>query len=219
MKKQILNLTTLVLLAVSITNTGCKKTNSDTTKPVISIVGSNPYYLQKTTTWSDPGASASDDVDGAVVATPTGVVTTSATGSYTVTYTAKDKSGNTATATRTVNVVDVAGHYANVVDQTPYPGGTMSPAYVDDMYLSADGSGKVNLNMFGDYQGGNVYFNLTGLTTLTVPSQTVSCGSTGNVASRNFSGTGTLGTSPLVTITFTEVTNGTTTNSQDTYNR
>ncbi len=217
MKKQILSLTTIALLSLSVLNTGCKKTASDTTKPVITIVGSNPYYIQKSTIWSDPGATASDDVDGTIVASPSGVVTTGTTGPCTITYTAKDKAGNTATATRTVNVVDVDGYYANVVDESPYPTGTLSN-YNETMHLVADGSGKVNLTTFGDYVNGSVYFNLTSPSTLTVPSQTVVCGNP--AASRTFSGTGTVSTSaPQVVISFSEVTNGTTINSQDRYTR
>ena len=199
------------------TNTGCKKSASDTTKPVITIVGSNPYYIQKSTTYTDPGATATDDVDGTLVATTSDVVTTGNLGTYTLTYTAKDKAGNTATSTRTVYVVDVDGYYATAVDVSPYPGGTSS-SYNETMHLATDGSGKVSLTKFGDYTNGSVYFNMTSPTALNVPSQTVSCGSP--AASRNFSGSGTISTTaPTVVINFTEVTNGTTIASQDSYTR
>ncbi len=216
MKKNILSLTAIALIATASIFTGCKKEATDTTAPVITIVGSNPYYLQKSTTWTDPGATATDDVDGSVVATPTGVVTSGTVGAYTITYTAKDKAGNTATLTRTVNVIDVDGFYATVADVSGTP--PVTSTYSETMHLATDGSGKVNLTKFGDYNNGSVYFNLTSLTTLNVPSQTVTCGTPS--ASRTFSGTGTISTTaPQVIINFTEVTNGTSITSQDSYTR
>ncbi len=217
MKKQILSIGAFALLSLALVTSGCKKTDADTTAPAVSVVGSNPYYIQKGTTWSDPGATATDDVDGTIAASASGTVTTATVGAYTVTYTAKDAAGNVDTKTRVVNVVDVDGYFATVVDVSPYPGGS-SNSYNETAHLVTDGSGKVNLTKFGDYVNGSVYYNLTGLNTLTVPSQTVTCGLT--PASRMFSGSGTLSSSaPQVTITFDETTGGTTIHSQDTYTR
>ncbi len=196
-------MTSIALLAITLTNTGCKKSDADTTKPVITIVGSNPYYFQVSTTtasYLDQGASANDDVDGALVATPSGTVTSTQLGTYTITYTATDKAGNVATATRTVYVVDIAGAYATVVDDTvPSVGAPFT--YADNMTMTSDG--KVTVTKFGDYTGGSVHFNLNGPSSLTLPSQTVTCGSPS--ASRTFSGSGTINsTAPTVVINFTE---------------
>lgn len=217
MKKQTLSVGAIALLSLTLAVTGCKKENQDTTAPTVSLVGANPYYLQKGTTWNDPGATASDDVDGTVAATASGTVTAGTTGAYTVTYTAKDAAGNTSSQTRTVNVVDVDGYYATVVDISPYPGGT-ALTYNETMHMATDGSGKVNTTKFGDYVSGSVYFNLTSRTTLNVPAQTVVCGSPS--ASRLFSGSGTISTTaPQIVINFDETTGGTTIHSQDSYTR
>jgi len=56
--------------------------------------------------FTDPGATASDLVDGAITATVSGTVNTAVPGSYTLTYTAADTRGNSASATRTVTVSD-----------------------------------------------------------------------------------------------------------------
>ena len=219
MKKTIIYSSAIILGVVSLTLNSCKKDDKDINKPAISIVGSNPYYIQKGTSWTDPGATASDDVDGTIVATPSGAVTMSTVGTYTVTYTAKDKAGNTETQTRTVNVVDIAGHYATAVDVSPYPGGT-SNSYSEDVYLANDGTGKVNVTKFGDYENGSVYFNLTSTHTFSIPSQVVTCGTAPYVAPRTFSGTGTINTTaPQVTIFFSEITDGVTIDAQDTYTR
>uniref|UniRef100_UPI0035628B87 DUF5011 domain-containing protein n=1 Tax=Sulfurovum sp. TaxID=1969726 RepID=UPI0035628B87 len=77
---------------------------ADTIPPVITIIGNNPATVIQNTTYTDAGATATDDRDGSVAVTTTGSVNTSTVGTYTITYTAKDAAGNTATATRTVNV-------------------------------------------------------------------------------------------------------------------
>ena len=56
---------------------------------------------------------------GATPVTSSGTVDTSAVGSYTITYTATDKDGNTATATRTVNVVDTTAPVVTVTGDDP----------------------------------------------------------------------------------------------------
>jgi hypothetical protein len=80
----------------------------DTTAPVITLNGSNPMTVECGTGYVEPGATAADTCDGSVTVVITGSVSASK-GTYTVTYTATDSSGNTATATRTVNVVDTTG--------------------------------------------------------------------------------------------------------------
>jgi endoglucanase Acf2 len=75
----------------------------DTTAPVISLVGAASVTHEQGTPYSDPGASATDTVDGAVAVVTTGSVD-DAVGTYTLTYTATDAAGNSATETRTVIV-------------------------------------------------------------------------------------------------------------------
>ncbi|MDH7445904.1 immunoglobulin-like domain-containing protein [Aquimarina sp. 2201CG14-23] len=79
-------------------------TSPDTTPPVININGSNPTVIQLGGSYTEEGASAIDDVDGAVNVSRSGTVNTSVAGTYTITYTATDSSNNTAMATRTVIV-------------------------------------------------------------------------------------------------------------------
>ena len=79
-------------------------TTTDTTAPVITLTGNATIALNVGDTYTEQGATATDNVDSSVTVTTTGTVNTSTAGSYTVTYTAKDKAGNTATKTRTVTV-------------------------------------------------------------------------------------------------------------------
>ena len=78
---------------------------SDTTPPTITMVGAEAINHEQGTTYDDQGASASDSVDGAVSVSSSGEVGNTA-GVYTITYSASDAAGNTATATRTITVAD-----------------------------------------------------------------------------------------------------------------
>ena len=79
----------------------------DTTPPVITLLGDNPFEIVDAGigTYLEPGASALDAVDGVRTVTIGSPVGTSTPGTYTVTYTATDLSGNTATKVRTVTFV------------------------------------------------------------------------------------------------------------------
>jgi hypothetical protein len=78
----------------------------DTKAPVISLNGDNPLKLDLHRAFADPGATARDGCAGTFTATAAGSVDSNTVGSYTITYTASDPSGNQAIpVTRTVNVV------------------------------------------------------------------------------------------------------------------
>ena len=77
----------------------------DTTPPVITLNGANPFTNFQTVSFVDPGATASDIVSGSVAVTTNSTVNVSAVGNYSVQYTASDARGNFATNMRTVKVV------------------------------------------------------------------------------------------------------------------
>ncbi len=78
----------------------------DTTKPVIKIKGKDNIILKINESYTDEGATATDDRDGDLTSKieTIGSVDTKKAGTYKITYTVKDSAGNTATATRTVIV-------------------------------------------------------------------------------------------------------------------
>ncbi|MGB0525692.1 MAG: immunoglobulin-like domain-containing protein, partial [Flammeovirgaceae bacterium] len=80
----------------------------DITAPIITLNGDVMMELQVGDVFTDPGATAMDDVDGDISANIVvggDVVDTSTEGTYTITYNVSDAAGNAATeATRTVNV-------------------------------------------------------------------------------------------------------------------
>ena len=80
----------------------------DTTPPVITLLGPNPQVIQKGSPYVEKGATAYDNVDGDLTSSiiiNSSNVNTNIIGSYAVTYTVSDSSGNTATKIRVVNVV------------------------------------------------------------------------------------------------------------------
>jgi hypothetical protein len=80
----------------------------DTTKPVITLnTPTSVPPVECHTSFTDPGATATDTCDTSVPVTVTGSVNVNVPGSYTLTYDAMDDSGNAATSVqRTVTVVD-----------------------------------------------------------------------------------------------------------------
>jgi len=81
----------------------------DTTAPTIFLNGNNPTTINQGETYSDEGASATDNVDENVsVVTLSNDVDTDTAGTYSVVYTASDAAGNEVNATRTVIVENVA---------------------------------------------------------------------------------------------------------------
>ena len=79
---------------------------TDTTIPVISVTGSTSIRLVLDATYTELGATWTDNVDGAGAATVGGdTVDTSTAGTYVVTYNHTDEAGNPAnTATRTIKI-------------------------------------------------------------------------------------------------------------------
>jgi hypothetical protein len=78
----------------------------DQTAPTITLNGANPMTIECPYGFVDPGATATDNCAASVAVTTSGSVNTAVPGSYTITYSASDGRGNTATRTRTVNVRD-----------------------------------------------------------------------------------------------------------------
>src|SRR3954469_15944186 len=99
MKKKLLKFFLAVFTASALL-TSCSK-DEDTSGPVISLAGDETltYSLPATAngagTWTDPGATATDDNDGNVSAniSTSGTVDLNRKGTYTITYTVSDAAG------------------------------------------------------------------------------------------------------------------------------
>ena len=98
----------------------------DTGAPTITLVGSSTINIEEGDSYTDAGASASDEVDGDISSsiTTSGSVDASTPGTYTLTYSVSDAAGNTVELTRTI-IVAVATRITElaatgrVSEQTP----------------------------------------------------------------------------------------------------
>ena len=131
----------------------------DTSKPVITIIGDTPMTIEVGSTFTDPGATATDNYDGNVTVTSAGTVDANTVGTYTLTYTATDSSNNTLSDTRTVNVVDTTPPNLLLNGDTPMtielgstftdPGATATDNYDDNVTVTT--AGTVDANTVGTY--------------------------------------------------------------------
>ncbi len=88
----------------------------DTTNPVLTLLGDANMSQAKDSAWVDPGATASDSLDGNLTSsiTVTGTVDVNTTGVYTLTYSVSDGASNETNATRVVNVGQASTHNADL---------------------------------------------------------------------------------------------------------
>lgn len=197
MKKHLLTLT-LLALSVVVFN-GCKD-DEDTTPPVITLIGDNPYTQTLNSTYNDPGATATDDEDGdlsLLIAIDESEVNKDKVGSYEVHYEVSDAAGNVSDVHRTVNVVNSltssawSGNYSCVI--TDNTGGTYS--YNESLAISTTLNNGMEWSKFGDYSGGSAKLNIkiNNNNQVDVPSQSFNTNtSSSNPAPvlRTFSGSG-----------------------------
>ena len=91
---------------------------TDTTPPVVSVIGANPVTVECAKPFVDPGATAADSCAGPLAVAETGAVNAGVPGSYLLGYAATDPSGNVGLASRVVNVSDTTAPTMDVVDLT-----------------------------------------------------------------------------------------------------
>lgn len=93
-------------------------TSEDKTLPTITLKGSTNQTIYLGNTWKEPGYTAYDNCDNDITnnVVSSGVVNSNKLGSYKITYTVKDLSGNQTTIIRTVKVISKP---SNPPSQTP----------------------------------------------------------------------------------------------------
>ena len=203
MKKILTNLLAIAIIAMISVFTGCKK--PDTTAPEITLKGAANQTISLQGIYTELGATATDNKDGAITPIKSGTVNVNHTGTYIITYTATDAVGNVSKATRTITVVnDVAsmtGHYTC----------TGSTAYTGTITASPVVNKRINFSLFGNYAGNaNIFAHVAGTTVGSVVTlDTVLSIQVGTPPKdRIFQGTGSVTSSAVFTLHGTEIING-----------
>lgn len=121
---------------------------NDALGPVITLNGNALVGVALNDTYTDAGATATDNVDNSVIVNSSVTVDTSATGTYTITYNANDAAGNVATqVTRTVIVYDPAVGFASRFTSVTVPGNYTTPVAWD-----ANGGNGNSMSLVGNFK-------------------------------------------------------------------
>ncbi len=107
---------------------------TDTIAPVITLTGDTEVTVEFGELYVDEGATALDNTDGDVLVIVDGEVDTSTIGSYQLTYTTTDSSGNSSSVTRTVTIIEKLTTIAGKVIDGYVSGATV--------WLDYNGNGK-----------------------------------------------------------------------------
>jgi hypothetical protein len=118
----------------------------DITAPVITILGDNPYSMTVGETYTEAGATATDNLDGNIssrITIDSSDLDTETIGEYSVNYIVSDNAGNSKTATRTIRVLASGSDITNptIVIASPLEGITYNN--VDSLIFTAT---DANLN-------------------------------------------------------------------------
>jgi hypothetical protein len=135
----------------------------DVDKPLLQLVGSGNMTIECHSRFTDPGATASDNCGGNLNSAikVTGSVDANTPGTYTLNYSVTDASGNSASVSRTVRVVDSQPPILTLLGQNPYrvecgktyvePGATAADACAGDLTSAILISGSVDPKAPGTY--------------------------------------------------------------------
>ncbi|MBS3914062.1 MAG: DUF5011 domain-containing protein, partial [Bacteroidetes bacterium] len=131
----------------------------DKTAPVLTLNGVSPMTVEQCTTFNDPGAVATDLVDGNLTTAiiVSGSVDPAVVGSYTLTYTVSDAQGNTNTLDRVVNVVDTRKPGINLRGVRIVNNSTINvqinSVFVDEIYTEDGCNGIINTDKIAGFNG------------------------------------------------------------------
>jgi hypothetical protein len=191
----------------------------DTIAPVVTLIGSSSINVECGTSYNEEGAIALDDCDGVLSVTVGGdTVDVSVTGTYVVTYSATDSSGNTGSVSRTVVVEDTIAPVVTLIgsstinietDDTYNEQGAIALDQCDGTLSVTVGGDTVDVTTLGTYTVGYSATDSSGNTgtnsrTVVVSEVSIPCGGqnsySGSQGTFNYDinlGTATGGTSTL----------------------
>ncbi len=131
----------------------------DRTAPTLTLNGNAVEKVEQCGTYSEPGAIATDAVDGNLTTAViiSGSVNTSKVGDYVMTYTVSDAQGNTATKTRTVQVRDTKkpGIFSvgNRIVNNTIVKVQINSVFVDNVYAQDECNGAIDVVKTAGFNG------------------------------------------------------------------
>ena len=165
--------------------------------PTISIIGASDSSVSVGSTYSDPGATATNKDGSSVDVLTDNQVVTTTTGSYEVTYTATNANG-TATAVRTVDVVIGQDNWTVTWDVTSNCGATAFPLSGAPSITAGTSANELVIEDMFTLFGGTATATING-SSITIPEQTIGI-TLGDII---FSGLGTMNNlGNILTITY-----------------
>lgn len=172
MKKSLFLFVATSLSATIFLISGCTK--DDTTPPEIILNGSDNIEISLNSNFTDPGATANDDEDGEVIVTSdfsSSNPNVNLVGTYLITYSAQDASGNFSTATLTVRVKNDAENFAgtySVHDRAP----GYEDTYPQVITVDSTVNNRVHFNKFANYANNSgIYASKLSNGRLEIPTQ------------------------------------------------
>ena len=149
---------------------GCKK--SDKESPVITINGDKNISINLNSEYTDPGATAYDAQDGELSVDISDTVNVNLAGTYYISYTASDASGNSSSITRVVKVKNSSEiHIGNYSTETQFLNDTVFLTSV--IQISTTLNNRLWINGFSKYSDASVFIDLTSDSIVNIPSQTI----------------------------------------------
>lgn len=153
----------------------CSK-DEDTTAPVVTLNGASSVELSLSSSYTDPGATATDDEDGSVTVTSDFSTTNpnlNLVNTYTITYTATDGAGNVGTATRSIRIKNDAEDYAGTYAVVDSVDGVLVFNYSQVVTVDNVVNNRIHFNKFANYANNtNIYATKRGDGNIEIPSQT-----------------------------------------------
>jgi hypothetical protein len=139
----------------------------DTTPPNVTLNGAAVVVVACHTAFVDPGATAIDSCAGSRPVIASGSVNSDAVGSYSITYTASDPSGNIGVATRVVQVVNALPTFVSVTGPAgPLALGNMATVTIEFADADTTQPHRLTINWDdGSVETLNVAAGLTSVTT------------------------------------------------------
>jgi len=148
----------IIFLLLIISVFSCKK--KDEQSPVVTLKGDSFMTIVLNSGFTDPGADATDDIDGIITVETSGIVDTNFAGTYYIVYTASDAAGNTGEAVRTVVVRNEAEIYTGEY-LANYFTTTDTSSYLSSIDVSTTINKRLWFGGFAEYQNASVYADIS----------------------------------------------------------